>query len=149
MHLPESIPNPQGTAQEPDVLLEVVQHGAAALEGVELEFSVEPIAILGQAHTVLVVLYGEAADHLVDEHLHKWEGFNSQVVGAIHQKHHVGILRAWPYQNKMTTSPLGQEGQFLYPPISQSSAADFSQELERRSGGLRVRWLWESQGQLS
>ena len=95
MHLLESLPNPQGAPQEPEVLLEVVQHGAPALEGAELELSVEPIAVLGQAHVVLVSLYGEAADHLVDKGLHKREGLNSQVVGAVHQKHHISILRAY------------------------------------------------------
>ena len=94
VYLPECASDAQGATQEPEVLLEVVQHGAFALEGVELEFIMEPVAVLGQAHAVLVGLYGEAADHLVDEHLHPWEGFNSQVVGAVHQKHHVGILRA-------------------------------------------------------
>ena len=106
MNLLESLPNPQGAPQEPEVLLEVVQHGAPALEGAEQELSVEPIAVLGQAHVVLVSLYGEAADHLVDEGLHKWEGLNSQVVGAVHQKHHISILRAYKPTDKHSESKL-------------------------------------------
>lgn len=105
VYLPECASDAQGATQEPEVLLEVVQHGAFALEGVELEFCVEFITILSQAHMILIGLYREAVDHLIDECLHVWEGLSSQVVGAVHQKHHIGILRAWPYQNKMTTNP--------------------------------------------
>ena len=106
MHLLESVSNPQGAPQELEVLLDVIQHGASALEGSEQELSVEPVAVLGQAHMVLVSLYGEAVDHLVDEGLHKREGLNSQAVGAVHEKHHISILRAWPYQNKMTQTQM-------------------------------------------
>ena len=89
----ESVSHPQGAAHEREVLLEVVQHGVLALEGVQLELTVEPVAVLGQGHAVFVGLDGETVDHLADECPHKREGLGSQVIRAVHQEHDVCILR--------------------------------------------------------
>lgn len=122
--LPESISNLQGATHEREVLLEVVQHGVLALEGAQLEFTVEPVAVLGQGQAVFSGLYGEAVDNFVDERFHKREGLNSQVIRAVHQKHDICIFRAWAYQNKMTNpnkvilQPLGFRPQSSFETVS-------------------------------
>lgn len=90
----QGVPYLQGPSNELEVLLQVVQHGVPVLEGAQLEFIVESIAVLGQGHTVLVGLYVEAADQLGEERSHKWEGLTPQVIRAVHQKHHICILGA-------------------------------------------------------
>jgi hypothetical protein len=96
VHLPQGTSYPQGAAQKAEVLLEVGQHGVPAPEGVQLELTVETVTVLGQGHPVLAGLDGEAVDHLADECFHKREGLDSQVIRAVHQEHHICILRSWP-----------------------------------------------------